>query len=201
MPSPRALLSQALRETRTGLWRTAVNSVAGSHLVPGSVRAVLLRRCGVDCRSAWLSGGVTITHPNLHIGRAAYLNEGVLLESAGGISIGAGALIGPRATILTSTHDVGEIVDPRSRTEPVVVGAGAWIGAQVTVLPGVTIGPGVVVGAGAVVTRDLLVPGLYVGVPARLVKARSGPSSMVDATGLVTDEAIRRDLLAAEPPH
>jgi acetyltransferase-like isoleucine patch superfamily enzyme len=45
------------------------------------------------------------------------------------------------------------------------------IGTNVTVLP-VTICDDVVVGAGAVVTRDILSPGIYAGIPAR--KFRNG---------------------------
>ncbi|WP_372495087.1 acyltransferase [Nocardioides pinisoli] len=47
---------------------------------------------------------------------------------------------------------------------------GAWIGAAVTVLPGVTIGPGCVVAAGSVVTADCQANGLYAGVPARRIR-------------------------------
>ncbi|WP_290368283.1 DapH/DapD/GlmU-related protein [Microbacterium sp. Bi121] len=50
------------------------------------------------------------------------------------------------------------------------IGAGAWIGAHATILPGVTVGRGAVVAAGALVTEDCVPNGLYVGVPARLVR-------------------------------
>jgi maltose O-acetyltransferase len=45
-----------------------------------------------------------------------------------------------------------------------------WIGANVTILPGVTIGNNVVIGAGAVVTKDIPDNSLAVGVPARVIK-------------------------------
>ena len=54
--------------------------------------------------------------------------------------------------------------------EPVNIGAGSWLGANVTVLPGVNIGNGAVVAAGSVVIRDCVSHGLYAGVPAKLVK-------------------------------
>ena len=46
-----------------------------------------------------------------------------------------------------------------------------WIGANVTILPGVTIGDYVVVAAGAVVTKDVPSGVLVAGVPA-IVKKR-----------------------------
>lgn len=47
-----------------------------------------------------------------------------------------------------------------------------WIGYRATILSGVKIGKGAIVGAGAVVTKDLEPYGIYVGVPAKLIKYR-----------------------------
>lgn len=52
----------------------------------------------------------------------------------------------------------------------VTVGKNSFIGANSTVIPGKTIGDRVIVGAGSTVINDLLVPGVYVGSPARLLK-------------------------------
>jgi len=54
--------------------------------------------------------------------------------------------------------------------DPVVIKDGAWLGANVTVMPGVTIGRGALVGAGAVVTHDVLDNTCVVGVPARAIR-------------------------------
>jgi acetyltransferase-like isoleucine patch superfamily enzyme len=53
--------------------------------------------------------------------------------------------------------------------KPTVLGNKVSIGTNATVLP-VTICDNVVVGAGAVVTRDITVPGVYAGNPARLIR-------------------------------
>jgi maltose O-acetyltransferase len=50
------------------------------------------------------------------------------------------------------------------------IGNDVWLGANVTVLPGVTIGNNVVVGAGAVVSKDIPDNSLALGVPARIVR-------------------------------
>lgn len=47
---------------------------------------------------------------------------------------------------------------------------GAWIGAGVTVMPGVTIGRYAVVGAASVVTHDVPDHAIVVGSPAKVVK-------------------------------
>ena len=50
-----------------------------------------------------------------------------------------------------------------------VIGDGVSIGSNATIMP-VKIASGCVIGAGAVVTKDLPVPGVYLGNPARLVR-------------------------------
>lgn len=54
--------------------------------------------------------------------------------------------------------------------EPARIGRGAWLGANVTILPGVNIGDGAVVGAGSVVTKDVEPNAVVVGSPARKVR-------------------------------
>jgi acetyltransferase-like isoleucine patch superfamily enzyme len=61
----------------------------------------------------------------------------------------------------------GDVESARVMTGP-VVGRGAQLGVNVTVLPYVRIGPGALVGAGSVVTRDLPPGSLAYGSPARI---------------------------------
>jgi maltose O-acetyltransferase len=49
-----------------------------------------------------------------------------------------------------------------------------WIGANVTILPGVTIGRGSTVASGAVVTKDVPEYCLVGGVPAKVIKKLRG---------------------------
>jgi acetyltransferase-like isoleucine patch superfamily enzyme len=99
------------------------------------------------------------------IGDNVFINTGVILEDAGGISIGTGTHIGCRAVIMTTDHDYMKSLES-IRLKPVYIGKHAWIGANATILPGITIGDGAVVGAGAVVASDVEPYAVVGGVPA-----------------------------------
>lgn len=53
---------------------------------------------------------------------------------------------------------------------PTTICRDAWVGINVTILPGVTIGEGAIVAAGSVVTHDVPAWTLAAGVPAKIVK-------------------------------
>ena len=55
----------------------------------------------------------------------------------------------------------------RVRGKPITIGDYCWLGANVTVLPGVTIGNRCIIGAGSVVTKDVPDDSIYAGNPAR----------------------------------
>lgn len=107
---------------------------------------------------------------NIHLGENVFINTGCTMQDQGGIFIGDQALIGHHATIVTLNHDA----DPEKRAElhpaPVHIGKRVWLGANVTVLPGVTIGDGAIVAAGAVVTKDVPENAVVAGVPAKIIK-------------------------------
>ncbi len=54
--------------------------------------------------------------------------------------------------------------------KPIHICRRAWIGAGVTILPGVTVGENAVVGAGSVVTCDVEPDTIVAGNPAKVIK-------------------------------
>jgi acetyltransferase-like isoleucine patch superfamily enzyme len=85
---------------------------------------------------------------------------------------------GPGAKVLGSAHTGMPVDVPVIQTDleikPVRIGAWADIGVNAVILPGVTVGRGAIVGAGAVVTQDVEPFSIVAGVPARLIRRRSG---------------------------
>jgi galactoside O-acetyltransferase len=83
---------------------------------------------------------------------------------------------GPGAKVLGSTHSGVPREVPIMQTDleirPVRIGAGADIGVNAIILPGVTIGRGAIVGAGAVVIEDVKPFSIVAGVPARFIRER-----------------------------
>lgn len=109
---------------------------------------------------------------NIEVGKNVFINQCCTLFDIGGIRIEDDVMIGPKSNLLTSNHPVSP-ADRRACViaAPIVLERNAWIGASVTILPGVVVGENSVVAAGAVVTRDVPPNSLVGGVPARLIRA------------------------------
>ena len=111
----------------------------------------------------------------LEIDDECFLGDECLLDLAEGIRFERQVTLAERVLVLTHTN-VGYRDHPLqphfpATAAPVVVEAGAFLGANVTVLPGVRIGARSFVAAGSVVTEDTPPATLVGGVPARVLRA------------------------------
>ena len=169
-----------------GLRDLLVNAVGGFVLTPRAVRYLLYRAAGLDIRTPGIYPDCTfLGYGRVHIDKGSFINRECYFEAVDDISIGKDVAVGMQVLFVTSTHPFGTDgrFDPVARGRPIRVGDRCWLGARVTVLPGVTIGDDVVVAAGAVVTKDCAPGGLYAGVPAaRIRELRPGPGSKAPET-------------------
>ncbi len=108
--------------------------------------------------------------PGVTFGRDCFLNFGCTLLAIGGITIGDGAFIGPHCVLATEYHPEDPAKRHQLLTKPIVIGAGAWLGADVKVLAGVTIGENAIVAAGSVVTKDVPANTVVAGTPAKVIR-------------------------------
>ena len=151
-----------------------IRSLAASPLLRDRHRPFLLRRTGVRTHGhVTVETGLTLFGDGqLELGPSSYVNRDCLIDLSDDVRLGRSVALGSRVSLITSGH---ELDDPERRagvrhTRPIEIGDGAWLGADVTVLPGTTIGAGAMVGAGAVVTSDVPPHELWGGVPARHIR-------------------------------
>lgn len=157
-------------------WNWFINGLASWQIVPDSQRYRLFRLAGMKVGKFAIAPGYFISNSRLSVGSGSYISRDAYFDSHAPISLGDRVYVGPGASFVTSSHAMGpseQRAGAFSRA-PINVGRGAWIGANVTVLPGVTIGAGAVIAAGAVVTKDCESDALYAGVPARFVRTLLG---------------------------
>jgi maltose O-acetyltransferase len=116
-----------------------------------------------------------ITHM-LSIGSGSRVNTPFYAELNAPIVIGSHVAIGHNVVFITTDHDTGNPKDRagKPKFDRIVIEDGAWVGACVTILPGVTIGRASVVSAGSMVSKSVLANQLVGGVPARPVKTLEG---------------------------
>lgn len=156
-----------------GLWRDLIlNGLLSWPLIPNRTRWLLLRAYGLNAAPSNISAGVWFGSRRVTIGRGTFINRGCFFNTPAPVALGERVNLGMQVMFVTGSHELAPM--PRragdATAEAITVGEGAWLGARVTVLPGVTVGQGAVVAAGAVVTDDVKPHSLYAGVPARWVR-------------------------------
>ena len=97
----------------------------------------------------------------------SYINSNCVIRATKEINIGDGCAIGCHFTALDSNfHEI----NGKMKSAPVTIEDNVWIGANVTILPGVVVGRGSVIAAGSVVTKSVPPNSLVAGVPAKVIK-------------------------------
>jgi acetyltransferase-like isoleucine patch superfamily enzyme len=172
----------------------------GEGAFDGLMRRVVLRALARRFGNGVVVGrGVLFRHPEtFDIGDGVFIGDQAVIQGRidGTCVIGARTWIGPQAyldarhlvleenvgwgpaaRVLGSVHTGLPIDVPIIQTDleirPVRVGAGADVGVNAVILPGVIIGAGAMIGAGAVVTEDVPAFAVAAGVPARVLRYRT----------------------------
>lgn len=109
---------------------------------------------------------------NIEVGEDFYVNHDCVILDCAKVIFGDHVLIAPHCGFYT----VGHPLDTEQRNQgllyahPITVGDNVWIGAGVSVLPGVTIGSNTVIAAGSVVNRDVPSGVVAAGNPCRVIR-------------------------------
>jgi putative colanic acid biosynthesis acetyltransferase WcaF len=136
-------------------------------------RALLLRAFGARI------GAGTRIYPkariwapwNLECEDVVAIADDAIVYNPAPVRLGSHSIVSEQAYLCCATHDYN---DPSFRMiwAPITIERYAWICARACVQMGVTVREGAILGLGAVATSDLAPWSIYVGVPARRVKAR-----------------------------
>jgi maltose O-acetyltransferase len=117
--------------------------------------------------------GVSFKTTKVTLGRDVMVNSGTRFDNRARVTLGDNVAVGSDVLFLTDSHEIGSASRRNDGPDvllPITIGEGAWIGARVTVMPGIKIGSGAVVAAGAMVTGDCQPNGLYAGIPAKEIR-------------------------------
>lgn len=122
----------------------------------------------------------------LEIGNDCSINYGVSVGCTKHISIGDRCRIGPYAMIIdTQFHERYDRTQCPPGTDTIIE-HDVWLGAKVSVMPGVTIGHGSIIGTGSVVTKDVPPFSVAAGVPAKVID-HLDPNKFVTARGFSSE--------------
>lgn len=109
---------------------------------------------------------------NTRFGKNVFVNINCYFMDGAKIEIGNNVFIGPYCGFYTANHPL----DPMKRNQgleqalPIKIEDDCWIGANVSIMPGVTIKKGSVIAAGSVVTKDVEANSLMAKVPATKIR-------------------------------
>lgn len=164
--------------------------------------AILAQIVGELGEGSFLQGPIAF-HYGRHtkIGKHFFGNFNLTIQDDAEVTIGDHCDFGPNVTIVTPVHPM--IAQERLEmmtasgekkhlcyAKPVHIGNNCWIGASVTVCPGVTIGDNCVIGAGSVVTRDIPSNSFAAGVPCRVIREITDADSIKHHPDILADNRV-----------
>jgi len=110
------------------------------------------------------------------IGARVSLNQYVVINGEGGVTIGDDVMIAAFCSIFSANHNIDRVDIPIRQqgmsTEGIFIENNVWLGTHCVILDGVRVGKGSVIAAGAVVNKNVGPNSIVGGVPAKLIGTR-----------------------------
>ena len=121
-----------------------------------------------------ISSNGDISKFNIH--QTSHLKSDTLIDCTGGVKIGKYFHTGRGLTIFSTNHNWKNSkkipYDDQTIYKEVIIGDFVWIGANVTIVPGVEIKEGAIIGGGSVVTKNVEKGSVVGGNPAKEIAKR-----------------------------
>ena len=107
---------------------------------------------------------------NISIGENFYTNHNCVILDGAKVTFGDNVFIAPNCVFSTAGHAINgqQRAAGLEIARPITIEDNIWIGANVTVLPGVTIGENTIIGAGSVVNKSIPSNVVAVGNPCKV---------------------------------
>jgi acetyltransferase-like isoleucine patch superfamily enzyme len=136
-------------------------------------RIIIGNNCKIDA-------GVRMIAANdatLTLGKNAYIGFYSVINCGCDVSIGSFALISGHVYIQSSNHGIQKgqnIREQKNEFKPILIEDDVWLGSHVSVLAGAILRQGCVIGSKGVVNGEIESNAIAVGVPAKVIKHRTG---------------------------
>jgi acetyltransferase-like isoleucine patch superfamily enzyme len=136
-------------------------------------------------RWSWIGQGskIRVHEGRVAIGAKTVLGQDCTLSAYQRVEIGRECILADRVMLIDFDHGMVEVERPIRLQgiykRDVRVGHNVWIGYGACVLRGVSIGDNAVLGTSSVVTRDVPANAVVGGVPARVLRMRAEPRTLV----------------------
>ena len=153
------------------------NVLLGNDILSSYLRRFALQTMGCQFGSGTsIRGGSYFYGGGLKTGKNCFINRGCYFDFSGKITFEDDVVIGHGVTFVTAHHKIGSASRRASHKvtgQNIHIAQGAWIGANVTILPGISVGAGAIVAAGAVVSRNVEPNTVVGGIPAKVIDTLS----------------------------
>jgi maltose O-acetyltransferase len=159
-----------------------ISNVLGDGGIGRRLRRELLKLLGSHFGpGTFVKGGGYIYGGGLTTGSQCFINRNCYFDLSGPIILGNNVVVGHGVTFITAEHRIGDATRRAGPTQgrEITIEDGAWIGANVTILPGINIHKGSIIAAGAVVTKDVPPNVIVAGTPARVIRELDSEKGIV----------------------
>ena len=123
------------------------------------------------CAGAYIGQEVSLGQ-NVFVGNQVVIGDRCKIQNNvsvyDNVTLEEGVFCGP-SMVFTNVYNPRALVDRKEEYRPTLIGKGATLGANCTIVCGVTVSKFAFIGAGSVVTKDVKPYALMLGVPARQV--------------------------------
>lgn len=135
----------------------------------GWLYSFAMKQCGKNFQVS--STTILLGVERLSAGNDVYIAHNVVVNARAEIMLESQVMVGFNSVLVASNHTFcrGTFRFSQSTGEPIVVGMGSWIAANVTVVSGGVIPESTLIAANSVVVGKLDKPGIYGGIPAKYI--------------------------------